>query len=159
MIISTEKDFKFPIIQYCGTDGKREYRMLDDYCFQYFEKGNWYRRTVFKIDPSTGKEDESDLASVPDPAVALGYEQAGCSDGASETHDNGCARRGKFLPGEFQILKDGTWVDCTEPYSRLRCDLLFFKMLRLGKMPFRKALTEFLAVRVGNFSTGRWYFS
>lgn len=162
MIISTAQDFKFPAIQYSGTDGKREYRLLDDYCFEWNEKGFWYRRTVFKLDPGTQKEDGTDLASVPDEASALGFEQAGCSDAAAVLHDNGYFRLGKFLPGEFQILKNGKWIDCTEPFLRLRCDLLFRQMCILGGMPVWRANVEFAALRVGAISRRngvKWYFS
>jgi len=170
MIVATEEKFEMPAIQ--GIVGKnRNYRLTDDYRFEWVEKGKRYARTVYKMDQGTKSETETDLASTPDEgplgaiAGTVGISCAGPSDGGAVVHDNGYERHGDFKQGEFQVLVGEEWVDCTEPFPRLRCDLLFFKMIRLGGMPLRKALTEFVSLRVGGVKgisrKGglKWFFS
>lgn len=165
MILATEQDFKLPKIQ--GVIGsKRRYILLEDYCFEWQENGNRYRRTVFAhlevcgINPGEGCT--TDLASVPPFAAPLGFEPAGPSDGGSVLHDDDYRRLGIFPPGAFQIFKNGAWVDCDEKFTRLRADKLYRRRCILGGMPKWKATVEFLALRVGAVSVRnglRWYFS
>jgi hypothetical protein len=167
MILATVEAFNLPAIQ--GVPGpKRRYRLTDDYRFEWEENGKRYARTVYRMDQAAKSETITDLASVPDdgPAGALagsiGIDNAGPSDGGAAIHDNGYERLGKFLPGEFQVLVGDEWVDCHEPFTRLRCDKLYFKMIRLGGMSLPKACIEFASLRVGAVSIRngvKWYFS
>lgn len=170
MILATEQDFKMPKIQ-AVIGRKRRYILLEDYCFEWEENGNRYRRTVFanlevcSINPGDGCT--TDLASTPPFAAPLGFEAAGPSDGGAVLHDDDylrCAGKNPigFAPGAFQILKDGAWVDCHEKFTRLRADKLYRRRCIAGGMPVWKANVEFLALRVGAVSRRnglRWYFS
>lgn len=166
MILATEQDFKMPKIQ-AVIGSKRRYIVLEDYCFQWGENRNLYRRTVF-AHPETcaitpDKEGcTTDLKSSPDFAAAIGFDHAGPGDGGAVPHDDDYFHLGVFPPGAFQVLKDGAWVDCDEKYTRLRADKLYRRRCILGGMPVWKANIEFLALRVGAISRRnglRWYFS
>jgi len=171
MILATEQDFKMPKIQ-AVIGNKRRYILLEDYCFEWEEKGNRYRRTVFAnvevCSVTPGKEGcTTDLASVPPFAAPLGFEPAGPSDGGSIIHDDDYFRLGGknpigFGPGAFQVLRDGQWVDCDEKYTRMRADKLYRRRCIAGGMSKVGATIEFLALRIGAISIRngfRWYFS
>lgn len=167
VIFSTPEIFQQPIIQSVSRHNNVEYRLALDYCFEDEENGNRYRRTVFRTDPNCDCEWDTDLASKPDAAAIIGFRKLGPSDAAAILHDRayqifGRLKLDRFPPGEFQILKDGQWVDSDERWTRLRCDRLYRRMCILGGMPGWRANVEFLALRIGAVSRKnglRWYFS
>jgi hypothetical protein len=158
MIISTPEKYIQPIIQYIGTNEKRLYRIVEDYCFEWSEKSKLYRRVVYADYPN-------DLASVPDLPViddALDVIPYGASDGGAVGHDREYEVQGVFPPGEFLILEDGIWKDCKEKWSRFRSDWMYAWKCTLGGMSHWKAwYVEFPALRAGGgIKDGRkWYFS
>ena len=168
MIVATPNHFLQPQIQ--GTidhHDKVEYTLVDDYAFMWLENDTIYRRIVYKKDHDSDNAWMTDLASTPDAAAVLGFKECGPSDGAAILHDRGYQVFGTlklthFPSGEFQKQEGGVWVDCDEPWTRLRCDKLYRQMCIYGGMtPFR-ANVEFIALRVGAISGRngwRWYFS
>lgn len=187
-MIVTEANFEQPKIQYIGKGRERKYLLLEDYTFEWSEKGNTYRRTVFSdaascaIDGNHDDCDVTDLASVPGlggVSSAIGITPYGASDGGAVIHDDTYYRMlesGVFVPGSFQIKMsplgvDGAfaasyWADCTEKMPRLRADLIYRRMCLAGGMLRVDVETEFLALRVGGFSKQHgwkkgfvWYFS
>ncbi len=168
MIISTDKDFHHPVVQSISKDNEVTYRLADDFCYQWEEGGEQWRRVVFREDANCGCDWKTDLASVPDAAALVGFRKLGTSDAAAIIHDRGYQLFGaqkvsEFPKGEYQTLVNGEWVDA-EPrrWTRLKCDRLYKRMCISGGMSRWRAEVEFLALRVGAFSKRnglKWYFS
>jgi Protein of unknown function (DUF1353) len=167
MIVSTPTQFVQPEIQGTVTDQKLEYTLVSDYGYMWLENDTIYIRRVFATDPITGKKWTTDLASTPGFAGLLNFKPCGPSDGGAILHDRGYEvfgelKLGKFPDGEFQKQENGVWVNCDEPWTRLRCDKLYYNMCVSGGMSVWRARTEFLALRIGAISKRnglRWYFS
>jgi|GEM_PF-2173611 len=163
MIISNSENYIQPEIQSVSKGESVQYRLVDDYCFEWEEKGERYRRTVFKNNWLT------DLATTPDFASTFGFRKCGTSDGAATLHDRGYQLFGTFRlkafpAGEFTIMTPkGTWIDANPRYwSRSKCDELYRIMCIAGGMPVWRAHVEFWALRIGAFSKKNgfaWFFS
>jgi hypothetical protein len=167
MIISTPNHYIQPQIQSITKNDKVEYDLVDDYCFMWVEDDTTYRRIVYRADKATNIDWMTDLASVPDQAGLLGFKECGASDGAAILHDRGYQVFGalklpSFPTGEFQKLDGSKWIDCTDAWTRLRCDKLFREMCIYGGMSKWRANVEFVALRVGAITPSngiKWYFS
>jgi hypothetical protein len=163
MIVSTLDNFVHPEIQSVSRGESVQYRLVDDYCFEWAEAGNTYRRTVFKNNWLT------DLATTPDFASTFGFRKCGTSDAAATLHDRGYQLFGLFKlkafpAGEFTVLTPaGTWVDANPKYwTREKCDRLYRRMCEAGGMPAWRAEVEFLSLRLGALSKKNgfaWFFS